>query len=71
MTMNGTVLWFQDKKGFGFIKRDDGKGDVFVHFSQIEGGGHRTLFEGQKVEFEVVTSIKGSQAQNVKKIKED
>ncbi|SFP70946.1 cold shock protein (beta-ribbon, CspA family) [Oscillibacter sp. PC13] len=49
---NGTVKWFNETKGFGFISDDDGSGDVFVHFSAIQGNGFRTLAEGQKVSFE-------------------
>ena len=49
---HGTVKWFNDTKGFGFITNDDGSGDVFVHFSAIQGTGFRTLTEGQKVTFE-------------------
>lgn len=61
----GTVKWFNDSKGFGFIQRDDGP-DVFVHFSAIEGGGYRSLKEGQAVEFEITQGPKGPQASNVK-----
>lgn len=49
---NGTVKWFNEEKGFGFISDDDGSGDVFVHFSAIQGNGFRTLAEGQKVTFD-------------------
>lgn len=63
----GTVKWFNDKKGFGFIKPEEGE-DVFVHHSAIQGAGFKTLSEGQKVEFEIVQSDKGKQAQNVVKI---
>ena len=51
----GTVKWFNDQKGFGFIQPDDGSKDVFVHISAVEGAGLRTLKEGQKVSFEIVT----------------
>ncbi len=51
--MTGTVKWFNETKGFGFISNDDGSGDVFVHFSAIVGEGFKTLAEGQKVSFEV------------------
>jgi len=61
----GTVKWFNDSKGFGFIQREDGP-DVFVHFSAIAGNGFRSLQEGQKVEFEVTQGPKGPQAANVR-----
>jgi CspA family cold shock protein len=60
----GTVKWFNDSKGFGFISREKG-GDVFVHFSAIRGEGFRSLGEGQKVEFTVTQGQKGPQAQDV------
>jgi len=60
----GTVKWFDNSKGFGFITRDSG-GDVFVHYSCIRGEGYRTLEDGQQVDFEVVESSKGLQAQDV------
>jgi CspA family cold shock protein len=60
----GTVKWFNDTKGFGFISRESGD-DVFVHFSAIRGEGYRTLEEGQRVEFVVVSGQKGPQAQDV------
>ncbi len=60
----GKVKWFDPKKGFGFIERDEGD-DVFVHFSSIEGEGFKSLEEGQKVTFEIVDSDKGPQASNV------
>ena len=63
----GTVKWFNDAKGFGFIEQDGG-GDVFVHHSAIQGYGFKSLSEGQKVEFEVVKGQKGPAAANVKKI---
>lgn len=62
----GTVKWFNDAKGFGFIAQEGGK-DVFVHFSAIEGGGFRSLAEGDAVEFEIVEGPKGLQAANVRK----
>ena len=61
----GTVKWFNEKKGFGFISRADGD-DVFVHFSAIQGSGFKTLAENQKVEFDVEEGQKGPQAANVK-----
>ncbi|MDR9500759.1 MAG: cold-shock protein [Desulfurivibrionaceae bacterium] len=61
---SGTVKWFNDRKGFGFIIPEDGN-DVFVHFRAIRGEGHRSLVEGQTVEFDVVESPKGMQAQDV------
>ncbi len=63
----GTVKWFNDKKGFGFISRDEGK-DVFVHHTGIEGSGFKVLYEGDRVEFEIEESDKGSRAINVKTI---
>lgn len=62
----GTVKWFNDAKGFGFIAQEGGK-DVFVHFSAIEAGGFRSLAEGDVVEFDIVEGPKGLQAANVKK----
>lgn len=61
----GTVKWFNAEKGFGFIAPDDGSADVFVHYSEIQGKGFRSLEENQKVEFEVGEAQKGPQAQNV------
>jgi CspA family cold shock protein len=62
--ITGTVKWFDDAKGFGFIARDGGP-DVFVHFRAINGTGRRTLAEGQRVSFEVTQGKKGPQAENV------
>jgi CspA family cold shock protein len=64
----GTVKWFNDTKGFGFIKQDAGGEDVFVHHTAIQSEGFRTLAEGQKVEFEVTKGPKGLQAQNVRPV---
>ncbi len=61
----GTVKWFNDQKGFGFITQDNGGPDVFVHFSAIQGQGFKSLAEGQAVEFEVTQGPKGAQASNV------
>ncbi|MCZ6830868.1 MAG: cold-shock protein [Gammaproteobacteria bacterium] len=63
-TTTGTVKWFNETKGFGFIEQENGP-DVFVHFSAIKGDGFKTLAEGQKVEFTVTTGQKGPQAENV------
>ncbi len=65
--INGTVKWFNDAKGFGFIQRDGGP-DVFVHFSAIQANGFKSLAEGDKVEFEIVDGQKGPQAANVTKV---
>lgn len=63
----GSVKWFDAQKGFGFIERPDGS-DIFVHYSDIEGSGFRTLTEGQEVEFQVTDSPKGPQAVNVERL---
>ncbi len=60
----GTVKWFNDEKGYGFIARE-GERDVFVHFRQISGTGHRSLKEGQQVQFTIGEGLKGPQAENV------
>jgi CspA family cold shock protein len=62
---SGTVKWFNDAKGYGFIAADDGP-DVFVHHRQIQGQGHKTLVEGQRVQFDVQDGPKGLSANNVK-----
>jgi CspA family cold shock protein len=65
MLATGTVKFFNNEKGFGFISREQGD-DVFVHFSNIQGTGYRTLQEGQQVEFDVAPGRKGEEAQNVR-----
>ena len=65
MRTTGTVKWFNDAKGYGFISRQSGE-DVFVHFSAIQAGGFRSLQEGQGVQFDVVKGPKGWQAENVR-----
>ncbi len=64
MSTTGTVKWFNDAKGFGFIEQESGP-DVFAHFSAITGDGHKTLAEGQKVEFTLTEGQKGPQAENI------
>ena len=61
----GTVKWFSNEKGYGFIEQGDGEADVFVHFSAIAGEGYKSLTEGQRVSFEVVQGDKGPQASDV------
>lgn len=68
MAITGTVKWFSEEKGFGFITRDDGEKDVFCHHSAIKGEGFKTLAEGQKVQFDVVQGQKGPAAANVVKV---
>ena len=65
--VKGTVKWFNDQKGYGFVTPENGK-DVFVHHSAIQGDGYKSLAEGQAIEFEITTGPKGEQAQNVVKI---
>ena len=65
MRTTGTVKWFNDQKGFGFITREDGEKDCFVHHTAIQADGFRTLTEGQRVEFDVVEGQKGPAAENV------
>ena len=64
----GTVKWFSNEKGYGFIERGNGEADVFVHFSAIDGEGYKSLTEGQRVSFEVVQGDKGLQAANVESL---
>ena len=64
----GTVKWFNDQKGYGFITPEDGSKDVFVHHSAIQGDGFKSLRDGQSVEFEVTQGPKGPQATNVTKL---
>ncbi|MFQ5661044.1 MAG: cold-shock protein [Gammaproteobacteria bacterium] len=63
--VTGTVKWFNESKGYGFITPSDGSPDVFVHFSAIEGSGFKTLSEGQTVQFEIQSGAKGPQATHV------
>jgi CspA family cold shock protein len=67
MRMTGTVKWFNDAKGYGFIAPDAGGDDVFVHYSGVSGSGHRSLEEGQLVEFEIVQGKKGVEAREVQR----
>lgn len=64
-TVTGTVKWFNETKGFGFIEQASGGPDVFAHYSAIKSSGFKTLAEGQKVEFTVTTGAKGPQAENI------
>ena len=64
----GKVKWFNNQKGFGFIVTEENSGDIFVHYSTIQGDGYKTLNAGQEVAFDLIKSDKGDQAQNVAKI---
>jgi CspA family cold shock protein len=66
--MLGKVKWFNAEKGYGFIEREDGEGDVFVHFSAIQEEGFKSLQEGESVEFDIVSGDRGPQASNVLKV---
>lgn len=68
MAIKGTVKWFSNEKGYGFITPEGGGKDVFVHHSTIQGDGYKSLDEGQQVEFDVTQGPKGEQAANVKKL---
>ena len=68
MRTTGTVKWFNNDKGFGFISRENGEKDCFVHHSAIQGNGYKSLAEGERVEFEVVQGQKGPAAENVTKL---
>jgi CspA family cold shock protein len=68
MRTKGTVKWFNDSKGFGFITPENGSKDCFVHFSAIQGNGFKSLAEGDQVEFDIIDEPKGPKAANVNKI---
>ncbi len=68
MRTTGTVKWFNDAKGFGFITPEGGQKDCFVHHSAIQGDGYKSLVEGEKVEFDIVAGQKGPAAENVTKV---
>jgi len=67
-TQTGTVKWFNDGRGFGFIAPDDGSKDLFAHFREIQAGDFKTLIENQRVEFEVTQGAKGPQASNIRAV---
>lgn len=67
-TQTGTVKWFNESKGFGFIAPDDGGKDLFAHFKEIQGSGFKTLTENQSVSFEVTQGLKGPQASNIRSV---
>jgi CspA family cold shock protein len=64
----GTVKWFNEEKGFGFLTQDDDETEIFVHYSAIQSQGHKTLAENQKVEFDIMQGPKGLQAENVRPV---
>ena len=66
--VQGMIKWFSDQKGYGFVTADGGAKDVFVHFSALQGEGFKSLAEGQKVSFDIVSGPKGEQAANVVKL---
>lgn len=69
--ITGVVKWFNDEKGFGFIQKQEGEKDIFVHYKSINAEGRRTLYEGQTVTFEVTEGKKGPQAENVTAVAEN
>ncbi len=70
MSVIGSVKWFNDQKGFGFITREDGEKDCFVHYTAIQASGFKSLREGERVEFDVVQGDKGPAAENVRMVEE-
>ncbi len=68
MPIFGNVKWFDSRKGYGFIQKEDGSGDVFVHFADIAGEGYRSLSEGDRVKFEISQSPKGEKATQVERV---
>lgn len=71
MLIIGRVKWFNTKKGYGFITREDSDEDIFVHYTSISGDGYRALEKGEDVQFELVEGPKGLQAQNVSKVQQE
>jgi len=68
MPIYGKVKWFDNRKGYGFIEKEDGTGDVFAHFQEIVGDGYRTLSEGDRVKFEITNSPKGPKATKIERV---